>query len=205
MQSFLRDTLGQRHDLYKTLADIKPLAEAKQRKNNPQTVAQIVALALRINRVHVGALWGMTLTGMGPKEFYGNWKIEGTGVRIHGTKRKARDRIVPLVMPDRFSGATGERALTPEYRARRFAKALALASADTVLPYDLRRTYATWMEAAQIPRSRRRQYMGHASGDVTDIYERHEVAQYLREDAARLDALVRSGEKETFKLEDRHA
>ena len=90
-------------------------------------------------------------------------------------------------------------------RARRFAKALRDASSETVQPYDLRRTYATWMEAAQIPRTRRRQYMGHSLGDVTDIYEQHEVEQYLAEDASKLDAFVKAGEKGTLKLEDRKA
>jgi integrase len=102
---------------------------------------------------------------------------------------------------DRFSSATGERELTTEHRARRFAKALAKASGDTVQPYDLRRTYATWMEKAQIPRSRRRRYMGHSLGDVTELYEQDELERYLAEDAAKLEAFVRAGEKETLKLE----
>lgn len=41
----------------------------------------------------------------------------------------------------------GERTLTTARRARNFGKALALASGGRVQPYDLRRTYATWMEA----------------------------------------------------------
>jgi integrase len=205
VQAFLRDTVGRRHELYNAVADIEPLEETKQRKNNPQTVAQIVDLARKIEARHVGALWGMALTGMGPKEFFDGWRIEGAGVRVPGTKRRARDRILPLVMGERFSAATGERELTTDHRARRFARALATASGDTVQPYDLRRTYATWMESAQIPRSRRRRYMGHSIGDVTDIYEQQEVEQYLAEDAAKLEAFVRSGEREMLKLEGRQA
>lgn len=107
--------------------------------------------------------------------------------------------------PDEAAAFAGERELTSEYRARRFAKALSKASGDTVLPYDLRRTYATWMEAAKIPRTRRRQYMGHTVGDVTDIYEQQEVEQYLPEDASKLEAFVKAGEKETLKLEGKQA
>lgn len=205
VQRFLRDTFGKRHPIYKAAADVAPLEETKQRKNNPQTVAAVMDLARKIEARHVGALWGMALTGMGPKEFFNGWKIEGTGVHVPGTKRKARDRVVPLVMADRFSAATGERELTTDHRARRFGKALAKASDDTVQPYDLRRTYATWMEAAQIPRSRRRRYMGHAIGDVTELYEQDELERYLSEDAAKLEAFVRAGEKETLKIEGRQA
>jgi len=53
-------------------------------------------------------------------------------------------------------------------------------------PYDLRRTYANWLEGAGIPRTRRRLYMGHGARDVTDLYETHQVLQFLREDAAKL-------------------
>jgi integrase len=153
----------------------------------------------------MGALWGMALTGMGPREFFDGWKIEAAGVHVPGTKRKARNRVVPLVMADRFSSATGGRELTTDHRARRFAKALAVASGDTVQPYDLRRTFATWMEKAQIPRSRRRRYMGHSLGDVTELYEDEEVERYLSEDAAKLEGFVRAGERGTLKLEGRQA
>ena len=204
-QAYLRDTLGKRHELYKAVADITPLEEEKRRKNNPQTVAEVVSLARSIAAEHVGALWGMALTGMGPKEFFDGWRIEGLGVRVPGTKRKARDRKVPLVLGDRFASATGRRSLDADYRARLFAAALKKASGGKVQPYDLRRTYATWMESARIPRNRRRQYMGHAAGDVTDIYEQEEIARYLAEDAGKLEAFVRTGERDALKLEVRKA
>jgi integrase len=205
LQRYLRDTLGRRHELYEALADIEPLEETKQRKNNPQTVAQVLELARKIAADHVPALWGMALTGMGPKEFFDGWRIVGAGVHVPGTKRKARDRMVPLVMGDRFTGAKGPTGRGAEWQARLFADAIRKASNGSVQPYDLRRTYATWMEAAQIPRTRRRQYLGHSLGDVTDIYEQHEVEEHLAADAAKLEAFVKAGEKETLKLEGRQA
>ena len=51
--------------------------------------------------------------------------------------------------------------------------------------YDLRRTVAHWLEEAGIPRARRKLYMGHRSGDVTDLYERHQVETYLAVELAR--------------------
>ena len=205
VQAFVRDTLGQNSDTYKGVSDVMSMEETKARKNNPQVVAFVIELARTIAAGHVGALWGMALTGMGPKEFFDGWRLEGSGIRVPGTKRKGRDRLVPLVMADRFAGATGDRTLSTEYRARRFAKALKTASGGTVQPYDLRRTYATWMEAAQIPRTRRRQYMGHSTKDVTDLYETHEVERYLIEDAGKIEQFVRTAEKETLKLEGKQA
>jgi len=55
-----------------------------------------------------------------------------------------------------------------------------------ITPYDLRRTYANWLEAAGIPRTRRRLYRGHGAQDVGDLYEAHEVAAFLADDATRL-------------------
>ena len=205
VQAFVRDTLGQNSEIYKGVSDVTSMEETKARKNNPQVVAFVIELARTIAAEHVGALWGMALTGMGPKEFFNGWRLEGSGIRVPGTKRKGRDRLVPLVLSDRFAGATGDRALTTEYRARKFAQALKGASGGTVQPYDLRRTYATWMEAAQIPRTRRRQYMGHSTKDVTDLYEAHEVELYLIEDAGKLEQFVRTAEKETLKLEGKQA
>lgn len=203
--AFVKFTLGKRHDLYKDVADVEKMEETKLRDNNPQSVAQIVELARKIESRHVSALWGMCLTGMGPSEFFDGWRIEGAAIRIPGTKRKARNRIVPLVLGDRFNRTTADREIATEWRSRLFADALRKASDGTVQPYDLRRTYANWMEAAQIPRTRRRQYMGHSIGDVTDIYEQHEVEAHLPGDAAKIEAFVRAAERETLRLEGRQA
>lgn len=53
--------------------------------------------------------------------------------------------------------------------------------------------------------NRRRQYLGHSTGDVTDLYEQTEIAGYLADDAAKLEKFVRAGEKETLTLEGRQA
>jgi hypothetical protein len=205
MQAFLRDTLGRSHAVYRAVTDIEGLTERKARKNNPQTVAQILELARKIDASHVGALWGMSLTGMGPSEFFDGWSITSAGVRIPGTKREARDRVVPPVLVDRFTGANNRRELVAEWRARKFADALRTASGGSVQPYDLRRTYANWLEAAGIPRTRRKIYLGHSVGDVTALYEQHEVIAFLAEDAAKLEQFVRSAERETLRLEAQKA
>jgi integrase len=133
-------------------------------------------------------LWSVVTTGMGPKEYWGRWKELPDRVHIAGTKREGRIRDVP-----RIGRVVKPAVLYPAWR-----KALLLAATgerdpkvaakhpDAVRMYDLRRTYATWMEAAGIPRTRRKLYMGHGAGDVTDLYERHQIEAFLAEDAAKL-------------------
>ena len=70
-----------------------------------------------------------------------------------------------------------------------FAQALRKVRTD-VQPYDARKTFAGWMEEAGISRSRRRQYLGHQVGDVTEIYERVELARFLEEDGDRMKAYL---------------
>ena len=43
--------------------------------------------------------------------------------------------------------------------------------------------FRVWMEEAGIQRTRRKMYHGHGVKDVTELYERHEVAAFLDSDA----------------------
>jgi hypothetical protein len=100
---------------------------------------------------------------------------------VPGTKSPAADRLVPrvglLVKP-----ATGRLA---------FYRALREASSKTVSPYDLRRTYAQWLDLARIPQFRQDYYMAHGPKDLNALYKRmREVGAYLAEDAASLGVLV---------------
>ncbi len=117
----------------------------------------------------------MCCTGMGWSELNGRWYMEGDRLHIIGTKRAARQRMVPLL-------GTPEKPLRG-YKA--FREALEDV-ADDLVPYDGRRTFAHWMEEAGIPRTRRRIYLGHKVKDVTDLYEGHDVAHYIADDRAKL-------------------
>lgn len=189
--SFARDTLRRSHPIYGELIEVPVLKERKLRENNPQTPDQITALVAKLTtEADRAAVWGMALTGMGPGEWYGRWKLLDDRIHIDGTKREARVRDVPRVMVERFSvggvAVKPPKTVTVEWPIRQFSEALKAASGGQVQPYDLRRTYATWMENSGIVRTRRRQYMGHSTGDVTERYERSVVAAYLAEDAERL-------------------
>jgi integrase len=56
--------------------------------------------------------------------------------------------------------------------------------------YDFRRTFSRWMESAGVLRARRKMYMGHASGDVTGLYEAHEITAHLVSDARAMRAFL---------------
>lgn len=195
--SFARDTLRRSHPIYGELIEVPVLKERKLRENNPQTPDQIAAIAEKMVTPHDrAAVWGMALTGMGPGEWYGRWALKPDRIHIDGTKREARVRDIPRVMVERFSedghAIKPPKSVTVEWPIRQFSDALKLATGGDVQPYDLRRTYSTWMESAGIIRSRRRQYMGHSTGDVTERYERSVVARFLAEDAALITAWIES-------------
>lgn len=83
----------------------------------------------------------------------------------------AADRVVPrvgvLVKP-----GTGRLAFYRHFRTK---------SDDTVSPYDLRRTYAQWLDLARIPQFRQDYYMAHRPRDLNALYKgMREVAGYPR-------------------------
>lgn len=182
--AFARVTCKRSSRLYREVAAAEPFSNKATRKPHPLTPAEMREVFPRPETDAVDAIaWGMATTGMGAKEYWGRWSVREDRVRIHGTKREGRDRAVPLVMAPvvpAIARVTFDKAV----RAR--AKAIG----RDVKPYDLRRTFAHWMEEARISRARRRAYMGHGKSDTTDIYESHEVDGFLVADAALLRAYL---------------
>ena len=96
-------------------------------------------------------------------------------VSIGGTKAKGRVRDVPLLMVP----------VVPFHR-RTLEDKFRLRTGGTRTVYDLRRSFAFILEAAGIVGTRRCAYMGHGPGNTTALYELHDVAAYLSEDASKL-------------------
>ena len=164
------------------MSAVEPLKIRAQRHKHPATPEELREIAGRMDdRETAKILSTMSLTGMRPNEMWGEWEIDHYAVRIHGTKTKGADRVVPLVSVLLFH---------PQVSYVVFRKALRTASDGQMTPYDLRRTYANWLEAAGIPRTRRRLYLGHGASDVTDLYEAHEVRAFLKADAEKLRAFL---------------
>lgn len=178
--AFVRSTLKKSHALYVAVMAVEPRKVSKATKRTPLTVAQLRNLFPSPESDWLDAIaWGMATTGMHAKEYWGRWHVEADRVHIVGTKRGGRVRDVPLVRVP----------AVPKYNRRKFEDDLR-ARTRTIVVYDLRRTYANWMESAGIPRTRRKLYLGHGASDVTDLYERHEVAAFLIEDAAKLRGVL---------------
>lgn len=175
--AFAATTLKRSSAIWRDVQAVDPLTlPAQDRNARPLELDEMRALFPNRQTDPFDAIaWGMATTGMGQKEYWGRWSVKADRVHIAGTKRSGRVRDVPLVL----------RPAVPRMHRRTFENKLRERTTEHVA-YDLRRTYAHWMEQAGILRSRRQLYMGHGTGDVTGLYERHEVTGFLVEDARRL-------------------
>jgi integrase len=177
MQSLARKMLGRRHRIWLEITDIPIPKQAPVRRKHPLTPDGLRRIVRELGEPWGPMAWTMATTGMGWKEYTGEWEREGEGLRIHGTKTKGRDRLIPLVSI--LYPPAGN--IWPYRRRLREAG---------ITPYDLRRTFAGLMVEAGVPRPRRKAYLGHAAEDITAIYEAQEVREYLVADARRMRAVL---------------
>jgi hypothetical protein len=179
--TFARATLKKTHAVYLACQAVDRRKGEPRKKGKALSVALIRRYFPNPDSDHIdGCAWSMVTTGMGAGEYWGRWSVRPDRVHIDGTKRKGRVRDVPLVrMPT-----------VPTIHRRTFEDALRERTGRAIVPYDLRRTYVHWLELAGVPRTRRRLYMGHGAGDVTELYERHDVDEFLAADAVRLKDLI---------------
>jgi integrase len=172
VQSFLRNTVGKRSNLWGLVTEIDPLSIVRKREGKPQTVKTIKWLIEKLPPKYGEMVWSLCTTGMGWADYSGEWKVYKNYVQIDGTKNKNRVRKVPRI-------DTPTRPTTTEQYLRKQIKSV---TKKDIQLYDFRRTYAHWMEMSGVPRSRRQSYMGHSSRDILDLYESHEVQDHLKKD-----------------------
>jgi len=179
--AFARALLKRNHPVYLACAAVEQVKVAKGAPRHPITLTRMRALFSNPEADAIDKIaWTMATTGMGLKDYWGPWDVRADRVHVFGTKRHGRDRDVPLARtPDR-----------PPLSRDRFEKAFRKRFAKVLTPYQLRRTYAQWMEEAGIPRTRRLLYMGHGARDVTDLYERYQIEEFLATDAAKLKSFL---------------
>lgn len=181
VQAYLGDILGPSHQLYQLASDIKTMPESVHRRPRPLTPEQMRRLYQLVGREVGECCWGMAVTGMLPKEFWGSWECVGTDhVHIEGTKRASRIRDVPFLYPLAHTRLT----------RTKFEDDLAKATSHRTSPKDFRNTFSVWLVDAGIPANRRKHYRGHSPQSMADLYERVEIAHYLAEDAAKLRAHI---------------
>jgi integrase len=208
--AFVRDTLGKQSAVYAgvqgvtprkvratlvkrplTPREVRQLGDALSELRTQWSLAHPSPKATRRLPVPWEELFAMALTRMNPKEYAGKWVQRLDSVRVYGTKRAGRVREIPRVWPCKLLHALD--LPRPSVSTKVFGRCFR-AAADLVgiacTPYDLRRSYANWMESAGIPRARRRIYLGHGAADITDLYEQHEVDAFLLEDGQKLRAWI---------------
>jgi integrase len=178
-QSFIRDTLRKRHELYAEVTDVPSLAEAGDTLRRPQKPVALMAILQLLQQPHRRMAWELAVTGMRPAEYFDKWEVRDLPPHIHifGTKTAAAERNVPLWTGELLGPQRSRDAFEDTFR-RRIGALLAV--------YDLRRSFAVWMEDAGISRSRQMLYMGHSVGGVTGLYQTRELQQWMKEDAGRL-------------------
>lgn len=198
--TFARDTLKRNSPLWLAVAAVEPMgakavkARAKRRRK-PLTVQEMRDLFPKRESDPIDAIaWTMATTGMHQKELWGRWSVQADRIHVSGTKREGRERDVPLVLSP----------VVPRMHRRTFEDAIRERTA-AITPYDLRRTYARWLQDAKIPRTRRRLYYGHGAVDISDLYEEYEVAEYIAADGAALRTLLGLDGGPVLRLEGTHS
>lgn len=190
---FVRALFKRSHPLYGAITDVEPRVVKAKRKRKPLSVQQMRNLFPNIHDSHDDAIaWGIVTTGMRPVEYWGAWSVEADRVVIGSAKQRQTrraERAVPLIIAPAVP-RVHRRTWENHIRDRGLG----------ITPYDLRRTYANWLEAAGISRTRRKLYLGHSAGDVTGLYELHEVDTFLADDAKKLRDFVNVATEPALRL-----
>lgn len=188
VRALLRDTVGTAHPLYLAVAQSKTLPKNRA-THHPFSRTSLPVFLAAMREAHGPVIEAMArtlaLTGMRPEEYWHDWTAEHGTLRVRNAKQRGGKvtyrRVFLAVDPVR-----------PGVARRTFEDKMREVTRHHVC-YDLRRTFMHLMEQARIPRSRRMYYLGHAAGDVSGLYEEHEVDEYLLADRRRLTRYLKGG------------
>jgi integrase len=138
-QAFVRATLKRNHPIYLACGAVELVKVTKQAPRHPITLTRMRELFPCPASDALDAIaWSIATCGFRPKEYWGAWEVRSDRVHIDGTKTGGSVRDVPLVRrPDR-----------PPLSRDRFEKVFRTRFHRVITPYQLRRTYAQWMEEA---------------------------------------------------------
>lgn len=161
-QKFAKSELGRRHPVYQDLVDIDRLHEAPRRLPylTPDDLRQKTG---KLEQPYGAMVWSLALTGMNWTEYEGRWEVLPDRIVVHGTKREARYRAIPLVGT----------VIRPGCRYKAFREHVAEVG---LKPGYMRKCFSRWSEEAGIPQARIRAYMGHSARDVTERYQDYDPA-----------------------------
>lgn len=201
--AFLRDTYGKHTEIYRdvnavpkfSLKTTEVLERNKKFVKRPLSVREVAALCKAIGRDDVSAMiWSLATTGArGEGEYWGidgmlpnkpHITVENNKIHIKGSKTLNSDREIPLIM--RPSNPTMTRAalshVLDDFRG----------DDKQISIYSFRKSYATWLEEAGIPLSRRNAYRGHSKISMADTYEAAQTKRFLVQDALTLQSFIKS-------------
>ncbi|MBK7595335.1 MAG: hypothetical protein IPJ11_08815 [Gemmatimonadetes bacterium] len=182
VSAYLRDHVGVEDSAYISTVKIATMKERRYKRPAP-TPEQALLIRDMLEPEYAAIWWGMYCTGMGPEEFWGEWTIAEAHIHISGTKRKARNRRVPMV----------EMITPPTMHQRTFLDhfTTVVGSKFDFEPYDARRGFRFLLGVARIERVRIKQHMGHeVDGDVTDAYGKSVVADHFAADGAAMRVVL---------------
>jgi hypothetical protein len=187
-QSFVRDVVpgGRYSELWIQVSALRTKA-VRRRPGNPQPPERARAIAEALG-IYGQTWWTLCCTGMGWKEYtQDGFEVKPDRVIIHGEKRDDRDRMVPRI-------CTPVRPMCHERTfAAKLTAAAVLLGLGRLTIYDGRRTFRLFLEGAGIPKSAREAYMGHAAGDMDELYGQlgdHTLDYYLPAHREKLLAFV---------------
>jgi hypothetical protein len=217
--TFLRDTVGDRHQLYFGVKDVKPLAVTRAPTSGltaREVRAVCAALASHVGQRRHGApmgpacaaaFWALCTTGMRPAEFWAEaparWELLEDRVRVWASKtgRGVLHRDIPCV--DRAAVARPPVVTREGFEGRllhltngtaMYAKQGAWPKRLT--PYTGRRTFRHACEMAGIPDSRAKVYRARGPSSVDELYKQMAVdAAYLAADTEKLREWFGVGEQ----------
>jgi hypothetical protein len=169
VMAFARDELGRHHAIYAAVAAVEPLPEPRIHGRHPCTVQEAKDIRGRLGAKWGPVWWALCCHGMGPREYWiDGWTVKELTLEIHGHKRAARERVVPLIVVPP----------PPVGRPAGFAEALERLACG-VTPYDARRSYARWLDELRLPNYQHDALMGHGPKDMRSLYSSGDITAWL--------------------------
>lgn len=182
-QSFAanRDGGNNKHSpLWSDVASIRnlPLSKSRKKTGTARSVRDIKAVGEKMPEKYRRMLWTMCMTGMDVNEYFNcKWYREGPyGLRIEGTKRANRNRVIPVVQEDLSPPMTTDQYLYDEIKKHQ----------PTWMLADTRKTFKVWCNEAKIEHTHSETYMGHHRRTMIAVYSKAEEDAFLYEDGEKL-------------------
>jgi len=206
LMAFTKSQFKRKSQVYQDVREIDTLNVVRKVMNDAVSVLDIVKFTSQMKPEYSEMVWSLCYSGMRKGEYLSEndteWVIEGDRLKVlknnpgHGNKGFTRISILPfpIEVPKR-----GEK----QFR-REIDRANTLCQLN-VTPHTLRKCFSHWCSEAGIPWVRKNAYMGHVNNTISDIYEKHDVERFLKEDAEKFRGYVERFKKPTVTVNENAA